>query len=50
MPWFLTANHCIATQLEAQSVVCYWDYYATGCSGSAPPISTIQQSLIRTSS
>lgn len=32
-PYFLTANHCISTQTEAQSVTVYWNYTA----GDNPP-------------
>lgn len=30
-PFFLTANHCISTQTEAQSIVGYWFYRTTAC-------------------
>jgi outer membrane protein assembly factor BamB len=32
-PYFLTANHCISTQTEAQSVTVYWNYNT----GDTPP-------------
>jgi len=32
-PYFLTANHCISTQSEAQSATVYWDYNT----GDEPP-------------
>jgi len=32
-PYFLTANHCLSTQTEAQSVTVYWNYNT----GDAPP-------------
>lgn len=32
-PYFLTANHCISTQAEAQSVTVYWNYNT----GDSPP-------------
>lgn len=32
-PYFLTANHCISTQSEAQSVTVYWNYNT----GDTPP-------------
>ena len=32
-PYFLTANHCISTQTEAQSVTVYWNYNT----GDSPP-------------
>ena len=37
-PYFLTANHCISTQTEAQSVTVYWNYNT----GDSPPGGTPQ--------
>lgn len=31
--YFLTANHCISTQLSADSVVAYWNYQKSSCGG-----------------
>ena len=30
-PYFLTANHCVATQTVAQTVEVYWFYQTTSC-------------------
>jgi hypothetical protein len=53
-PWFLTAYHCISTLQEANSCQFYWDYYASGCGGTKPSLSSVPQSwgatLIATSS
>ena len=35
-PYFLTANHCISTQTEAQSATVYWNYNT----GDSPPAGT----------
>jgi hypothetical protein len=43
-PWFLTANHCVSTEAEANTVQCFWDYYASSCGGSAPSLSAVPQS------
>ena len=32
-PYFLTANHCISTDKEAQSAVFYFNYESTDCAG-----------------
>lgn len=32
-PYFLTANHCISTSLEASSLITYFNYEITGCNG-----------------
>jgi len=53
-PWFLTANHCVSTEAEANSVQFYWDYYASSCGGFAPSLQSVPQSygatLVATSS
>ena len=35
-PYFLTANHCISTQLAASSLNAYWFYYSSGCNSGRP--------------
>jgi len=35
--YFLTAAHCISRQSEADSMVVYWNYQSTTCSGITPP-------------
>jgi hypothetical protein len=34
----LTANHCIGSQSEANSLEAYWDYTTNGCNGSFPSV------------
>ncbi|WP_029920732.1 trypsin-like serine peptidase [Nevskia soli] len=44
-PFFLTANHCEVGQTlttPASSVVVYWNYQASGCSGGAGPLNHTQ--------
>ncbi|MCZ7586826.1 MAG: trypsin-like peptidase domain-containing protein [Deltaproteobacteria bacterium] len=36
-PWFLTANHCMSTQDEADSVIIYWNFHTSVCNGAVPP-------------
>ncbi|MBN2308890.1 MAG: trypsin-like peptidase domain-containing protein [Candidatus Hydrogenedentes bacterium] len=36
VPYFLTANHCISTQGEADSAEFYWLYQTDTCDGTAP--------------
>jgi hypothetical protein len=38
IPYFLTANHCIPSQSEANSLEVFWDYKPTSCGGSAPTL------------
>ncbi|HEX3098784.1 MAG TPA: hypothetical protein VHQ02_13770 [Usitatibacter sp.] len=35
IPYFLTANHCISTQLAASSLNTYWFYRSTSCNSGA---------------
>lgn len=44
-PWFLTANHCISSEAEANSLDLAWDYYAPFCGGSAPSLSSVPRTL-----
>ncbi len=32
-PWFLTANHCIGNQAEAETLIVYWEYETVECDG-----------------
>ena len=41
IPYFLTANHCVGTQTEANSLEIYWLYETTACNGSAPNPATV---------
>ncbi len=43
VPWLLTANHCVSSEAVANTVECYWDYYAPTCSGLAPQPQTLQR-------
>jgi hypothetical protein len=43
-PYFLTANHCVDTQGEAQSVEVYWLYQTSNCGGNPPSLGSIQRS------
>jgi hypothetical protein len=36
-PYFLTANHCVASQSEAAGIDVIWDYRVDACEGGAPP-------------
>lgn len=51
--FFVTANHCIATQAEASSITFRWFYEATTCGGGAasaisPPVQTLGATLVFT--
>ena len=35
-PYFLTANHCVASDAEARSLQAYWFYESAQCNGAAP--------------
>lgn len=52
IPYFLTANHCIANGSEASSVEVFWDNYRNSCNGSAPSLASLERSsgstLLRT--
>lgn len=37
-PYLLTANHCFSTQAAASSLEVYWDYRASSCGGTSPPL------------
>ncbi|MDX9974052.1 MAG: Ser-Thr-rich GPI-anchored membrane family protein, partial [FCB group bacterium] len=41
IPYFLTANHCVANQTEAGSLEIYWLYQTSGCGGSPPSPRTV---------
>lgn len=53
-PYFLTANHCIGTDDEAESAIVYWLYQTKTCNGTPPETNTLPRSsncrLMRTSS
>lgn len=35
-PYFLTANHCMNSQQEADAIVVVWNYHTSTCNGSVP--------------
>lgn len=39
--YFMTANHCVANQSEADDTEFYWFYQTPSCGGSPPAISTV---------
>ncbi len=41
LPNFLTANHCVSTPYEADSVEIYWLYQAESCDGTIPDPATV---------
>jgi len=41
VPYFLTANHCVSSQSEANSIEVYWLYQADACDGTAPAMDTV---------
>jgi len=41
VPYFLTANHCLATQSEADSLEVVWFYQKDSCDGTLPSYSTL---------
>lgn len=44
VPYLLTANHCISTQLVAATLEATWDYKTADCDGAAPNIDTLPRS------
>ncbi len=45
IPYFLTANHCIATQAAANTLEVYWRYDTPFCNGTPPELSTLSRSI-----
>ena len=43
IPYFLTANHCVATQTVAQTVEVYWFYQTTSCNSGVLRTDWVQQ-------
>ncbi len=41
LPYFLTANHCIGTATEANTVVAYFLYQTPACNGTPPSLSSV---------
>ena len=44
-PYWLTANHCLDNQGEANSAEIYWFYQTSSCNGTPPSISSARRSL-----
>jgi len=44
IPYLLTANHCLNTQVSASSLEAFWDYKRNACNGSAPNLYTVPRS------
>ena len=47
-PYFMTANHCINTDAEAQSVELFWRYQTDTCNAAPPPLSSVPTSNVCT--
>ncbi|MBZ0272415.1 serine protease [bacterium] len=43
-PWFLTANHCLSTVAEADSVIVFWNFHTAACNGAPPNHETLPTS------
>jgi hypothetical protein len=44
-PYWLSANHCLDTQGDAESAEFYWNYQTSSCNGAPPSIGSVQRSL-----
>jgi lysyl endopeptidase len=42
-PYLLTAEHCLATQAAANTLVAYFDFRTSSCNGTAPAIDDVPQ-------
>jgi hypothetical protein len=46
IPYFLTANHCISTASEANSLECYWQFWTSSCGGACyDPVGAVPRTL-----
>lgn len=45
IPYFLTANHCVASAASARSLELFWDYRTASCDGAEPSRSSLQRTL-----
>lgn len=43
-PYFLTANHCLSSQGEAQGTEFFWLYQTSSCNGTPPSIQSVPRS------
>ena len=41
VPYLLTAEHCLSTQVQADSLEVYWRYETNGCGGAQPDIASL---------
>lgn len=46
-PYFLTANHCVADNQQAQDTVVVWNYESIGCDGAPFVMNLVQQRVAR---
>ncbi len=44
-PYLLTANHCISTQAQVDSLEVFWDYRSFYCAGPAPDVRSMPRSI-----
>jgi hypothetical protein len=44
-PYYLTANHCLSSDQEAQSAEIYWLYQSAVCNATAPTLSSVPHSI-----
>ena len=44
IPYLLTANHCISTQIVATTLEAFWDDRTSSCGGAAPDLGTLPRS------
>jgi hypothetical protein len=47
-PYWLTANHCLDSQFQAESVEFFWLYQKATCGGSIPSLSSVPRSQVAT--
>jgi len=47
-PYWMTANHCLSSNSEAQSSEIYWRYETSSCNGSPPSLASVPQSAVCT--
>jgi hypothetical protein len=44
-PYFLTANHCVKSQQQADTLEAFWDYRSAQCNAGVPPYDTFPRTL-----
>ena len=47
-PYWLTANHCISSDSQAQGAEIYWLFQTSTCNGSPPSLASVPQSAVCT--